>query len=334
MPQVPNHAPTPVQEGVHPALPGVGKCAEIKEEFGVKTNTHAKNTRGAEKLTSRDKGLQSHHILQDAQTAQIIPRGSAIAVILQDSHGGSEHGTITARQNTRMNNKGGPGGPAATFGALKAEAHDDLVAGLEGKRKSKNTGKPMTKQQAEALADCLVKEAEDAAKAEAARNDEELNDSTPVPPPDGCLTPGTVVWLADGSLRVVDDLVPGDKVRTPDGPMSVIRIEPCRHDLVELEIETETLVIAAYHRLLSGLGEWRRADEYVVGDALHTARGLARVRACRCQPSGLTFRLGFSTPTTCAIGPSGVWARMPEARVPVGGVEHIVMAQGAAECPS
>jgi hypothetical protein len=332
MPPAPNHAPTPVQEGVHPALPGVGDCAEIKEEFGVKTNTHAKNTRGAEKLTSRDKGLQSHHILQDAQTAQIIPRGSAIAVILQDSHGGSEHGTITARQNARMNNKGGAGGPAATFGALKTEARDDLVAGLEGKRKSTTTGKPMTKQQAEALADCLVKEAEDAAKAEAARNDEEVNDSTPVPPPDGCLTPGTVVWLADASLRMVEDLVPGDEVSTPDGPRAIVRIDTCRHDLVELDLDTETLIIASYHRLLSHHGEWRRADAFVPGDVLQTLQGAAPVRACRPKSSGLTFRLSFVRPTTCAIGTSGTWARMLESRVPVRHSESIDSPAGGTEC--
>jgi hypothetical protein len=106
MPQAPNHPPAPVQEGVHPAIPISGKCAALKEEFGVKSNTHSKNTRGPSKGTSRDLGLQSHHILQDAQTDQIISRGSAIAVILQDSHGGSERGSITARQNERMNNKG------------------------------------------------------------------------------------------------------------------------------------------------------------------------------------------------------------------------------------
>lgn len=334
MPKVPNHAPTPVQEGVHPAVPGTGSCAQIKEEFGVKTNTHAKNTRGADKGTSRALGLQSHHILQDAQTSQIISRGSAIAVILQDSHGGSEHGSITARQNTRMNNKGGAGGPAATFGALKTEARDDLVAGLAGKRKSKTTGKPMTQKQAEALADCLVKEAEDAAKAEAARNDEELNDSTPVPPPDGCLVPGTPVWLADGSTRAVEDLAPGDEVWTPAGRIPIVRIDACRHDLVELTLGSETVVVASYHRFMSALGEWRRADDYVVGDVLHTVAGPARILACGPKGSGVTFRLGFARATVCAVGARGAWVRMPEARVPVLRVETVEFAKGAAECRS
>jgi hypothetical protein len=313
MAETPNHATTPALEGVNPAIADTVDCAALKEEFGVKSNKHSKNTRGPEKGTSRAQGLQSHHILQDAQTDQIISRGMAIAVILQDSHGGSEHGTITKRQNQRMNNKGGAGGPAATFGALKKEARDDLVAGLEGKRNSNKTGKPMTKKQAEDLADCLVKEAEDAAKAAAKENDEELDDNTSVPPPDGCLTAGTLVWLADGTARPVESLAPGDWLWTPAGPERLVRVDQCRHDLIALDLADASLVIASYHRLMNAAGEWRRADQHLPGDWLATRSGPRLITGHRRLPLTATYRLGFVRATICAIGPDGVLASMPEA---------------------
>lgn len=310
----PNHAPTQTLNIAQPAIGTPDDCEALKAEFGIKTNTHSKNTRGPAKGTSRAQGLQSHHILQDAQTDSLISRGRAIAVILQDSTSGSEHGTITARQNARMNSKGGAGGPAATFGALKKEARDDLVAGLQGKRKSNKTGKPMTKAQAEKLADCLVAEAEDAVKEEVNKdpNAAPVTDATGVPPPAGCLTAGTLVWLADGEQRLVEALVPGDMLWTPVGGAALVRVDTCVHDIVELEIGDTTLRIATYHPLVGRDGRSRRADSYAVGERLRTTAGLRAIGARRLLARATTYRLGLAGDATCAVGSAGVWAAMTD----------------------
>jgi hypothetical protein len=317
-----NHPPTPALDTVGIALGTTPSCKKLKAEFGIKSNTHGKNTRGPAKATSRAKGLQSHHILQDAQTSALVSRAKAVAVILQDSTSGSEHGRITARQNARMKNKGGPGGPAATFGALKKEAKADLVAGLEGKRKGKTSGKPITKKQAEKLADCLVKEAEKIAKEEAKKKNMRppLSDNTPIPPPGGCLTAGTLVWLANGDCRVVEALVPGDRIWTLGGPADLVRVDPCVHDIVELDLGDAWLRIATYHPLLDAAevsGARRRADEFFPGERIRTRAGVRAVVGRRLLPAVLTYRLGFSGPTVCAVGSGAVLALMTDTGPPV-----------------
>ena len=236
-------------------------------------------------------------------------------MILQDGHAGSEHGIITNRQNGRMNNKGGAGGPAATMGALKKEAGDDLVAGLAGKRKGKTTGKPITEDEAKALAKCLVAEAEKKAKEKSEKDPdaEPITDATGVPPPAGCLTAGTPVRMADGSARPVEALRPGDQLWTPLGPCPLIRIDMCRHDLVELDVAGETLTIATFHRLLTASGAWKRADELGVGEPVMTVSGPRVVTGARRPVEWqTTYRLGFRRATVCAIGAAAVCASMPE----------------------
>jgi hypothetical protein len=303
-----NHATTPVLDGVGPAIPDPVDCEALKAEFGINTNTHQALTSGPTKANSRT--AQSHHILQDAQAMDIISRPEGRAVILADSRGGSEHGIINRRQEDRKKNKGGAGGPASTFGELKKEARDDLVAGLKGKREGKTSKQPITDKQAEDLADCLVAEAEAAAKKSAKDNNRTLDDNTKVKPFPGCLTRGTVVWLASGEPRAVEALAPGDALWTPQGEAPLVRVDLCTHDIVELSLGDTVLRLATYHPLMSDAGEWRRADAYRVGDRVRTVGGPLAVVERRQVTAEPTYRLGLAAPSTCAVGTAGVLASM------------------------
>jgi len=128
-----NNPPAPVQEQVNPAIPGVGDCATIKEEFGIETGTYSSHN------GSTGGGGESHHVLQDAAAKGIISRGPALCVLLAGGAAGTEHQTVSNRQNDRMYNKkrGSGAVPASDFGGLKAQSKADLSAGLEGKRTSK-----------------------------------------------------------------------------------------------------------------------------------------------------------------------------------------------------
>ena len=64
----PNHATLPTQNILNAAIPDPEDCAKLKDEFGVHSNTHSKNKRGKHKKVDDALDLQSHHVLQDAQT--------------------------------------------------------------------------------------------------------------------------------------------------------------------------------------------------------------------------------------------------------------------------
>jgi hypothetical protein len=331
MPKKPQTPSTPVLEQINPAIPSPAECAKLKAEFGIKTGPY-------KKLGSR-RGYQKHHVLQNAQIKAYIPRPDGTSVSLKDSHRGTQHGKITNRQNSRMNKKGGAGGPAKTFGELKKEARKDLADGLNGSGKSNKTGKPMTKKQAEKAALCIVKEAEDELNAKRKAgpgNKGKLPNNTTVPPPAGCLPAGTLVWLADGTARAVELLVSGDRVQTTAGPEPIARVDLCRNDLVELTIEGRAVNLATFHRLSCADGELVRADEIRPGDLVVTCRGTAVVEAVRSLEGFPTvYRLGFRRDVLCAVGEMGVWTFMPEAGPPV--VRHEPLQpflEEVSRCPS
>jgi hypothetical protein len=146
---------------------------------------------------------------------------------------------------------------------------------------------------------------------------------------------GTLVRLARGGARAVEDLRPGDRLWTPLGARPLVRVEICYHDLVEIDVRGDTLVIASYHRLQGGGGEWQRADAYAPGDRLMTAAGSTAITAVR-RRTGMspTYRLGFAAPTVCAIGAAGIRAAMPELGPPVVRAEPIAAQEEGAPCPS
>jgi hypothetical protein len=139
-----------------------------------------------------------------------------------------------------------------------------------------------------------------------------LNDNTPVKQPGGCFARGTMVVMASGELRPVEQLALGDRLRTSDGCAELIRIDDCRHSLVELVVGASTLTIATFHRLIDADGQPIRADALHVGDLVATATGfcaIAEVRALR-DPATI-YRLGLSRSTRCLLGADGVLAVVP-----------------------
>ena len=283
------------------------KCKKLKAKYNIETASHKANTSGKTKKTSRS--YQSHHVIQDDAIAAIVARSDALAIMLANSHKGTEHGRITARQNERKHNKARGGEvPATTYGGLKKQAHADLVAGLEGKRKDKN-GKPMSKKDAKAVADCIVAEADKTAKAEAKAKKKALNDSTPVKQPGGCFAAGTLVTLASGALWPVEQLSRGDRLRTSEGCAELIRIDECRHSLVELLVGESLLTLATYHRLVDADGVPVRVDALRVGDLVATATGFSVVKSVRALSESRTiYRLGLSHSAQCLLGQDAVLA--------------------------
>jgi hypothetical protein len=314
MPTPVNNPTTPTLDGVNPAIPANETCEEIKARFGIESDTHRRNSSGSTKKTSRS--YQSHHIFQDAGLKDIIPRPDAFAVMLANSHRGTEHGTITGNQNERRNNKAtGRGGtmPGATYGEVKKQARGDLVEGLEGKRKDKNTGKPASKEEAEKLADCLVAEADKAVQKEATKDGgDPVDDSTPVAQPGGCFVLGTIVWL-DHERRVLVERLPGHAlIDTARGRARVVRVDECRHTTVELEVDGQPSIhLAAYHRLQTSDGRLVRADRLLVGEELAAHGGPVRVTATtqHSTPQRL-FSFGFGHAARCRVGAHGLWVEV------------------------
>lgn len=335
MPTPVNNPPTPTADGLSPAIVVEEDCEAIKARFGIESDTHRRNTGGKTKKTSR--AYQSHHIFQDAGLKGHIPRPDAMAVMLADSHRGTEHGTITRNQNTRRNNKRyNRGGtmPGATYGVVKQQARDDLVEGIEGKRKD-NTGKPATKEEAEKIADCLILEADKAVKKEAKKNNKKINDSTPVKQPGGCFVPGTLVWL-DHALRVdVDRLPERANVETADGPAQIVRVDRCHHTTVELEIDGQpSLQLAAYHRVQTSDGRLVRADCLLVGERLAAHEGAVRVTATAHHPTPqLLHSFGFGHETRARVGAHGIWVEVVDSGLPMFRSEHVSPFEELPPCP-
>lgn len=331
-----NNPPTPTVDGLNPAIVIEESCEAIKARFGIESDTHRRNTGGKTKKTSRS--YQSHHIFQDAGLKGHIPRPDAMAVMLANSHRGTEHGTITRNQNQRRNNKRyNRGGtmPGATYGAVKQQARDDLVEGIEGKRKD-NTGKPASKEEAEKIADCLVAEADKAVKKEAKKNNKKINDSTPVAQPGGCFVPGTLIWLDDARRALVDRLPAHAAVATGRGVAEVVRVDTCHHTTVELEIDGRpSLQLAAYHRLHTADGRLVRADRLLVGERLAAHTGPVEVTATTHHASPVrlhSFGVGHSA--RCRVGTHGLWVELVDSGLPMFRSEPVAAFRELLPCPS
>lgn len=314
---MPNNPTIPALEGVNPAsIQGVG-CAQLKLDFDVETGKHKKNTSpGPDKKNSRE--YQSHHILQDAQTKEIISRGAAMAVMLFNSHGGTEHRDITSRQNERMTNKGkglSPG-PASNVGELKKQAKGDLMAGLEHRRKEK--GK--SEEELEQLADCLVAEAEEELKEahEEKYDGEKMTDKTPVKPPGECLSADTVVWLANEERVLAANLKSGLSIETLEGSMKVIRTGQCRSNILEIEVLGSRVPLAPFHRVLTAYGYYVRADHLRPGHEVLTVIGKATITGIYSNKKPVpVYNFGVGRQTACKVGSVGLWVEVIDTGPPV-----------------
>jgi hypothetical protein len=324
-------APSNALESANPPAIQDETCEQIKARFGIKTDTHDNN----EDEKSVDN--QSHHVAQDAATDSHIPRGEAIAVLLSNSHRNTEHGVITKRQNARMNNKKNilagktpksksryslTAVPAKNWGELKALSKEDLVEGLTGRRKDKNNGKPMTKDEAEKIADCLAAEAEEAIKKNKAPKP--VNDDMPVDPPGECFSADTLIWLTDTNHIPAANIRLGDLVETDFGLEEVIRTDQCASDLVVLDFGEWSISAAPFHRIHLANGGVRRADELRPGWFLECAIGpvevLSVLRDACMQP---VYSFGFRFSSACRIGKYGLWVEIPYRGLPVSRCETI-----------
>ncbi len=331
-----NNPPTPTVDGLSPAIVVEEDCEAIKARFGIESDTHRRNTGGKTKKTSR--AYQSHHIFQDAGLKGHIPRPDAMAVMLANSHRGTEHGTITSNQNSRRNNKRYSRGgtmPGATYGAVKQQARDDLVEGIEGKRKD-NTGKPASKEEAEKIADCLVAEADKAVKKEAKKNNKKIDDSTPVAQPGGCFVPGTLIWLDDTQRAFVERLPAGAAIDTGRGLAEVVRLDTCHHTTVELEIDGRpSLQLAAYHRLQTADGRLVRADRILVGDRLAAHAGSVEVTGAVHNPVPARLHsFGVGRAARCRVGLHGLWVEVVDSGLPMFRGESVAPFRELPSCPS
>ncbi len=292
---MPNHAPLPVLEEISPALPvDPGECATLKVRYGIETDQHKNNIGHAKKkklkegrmkfskrktsgrTTKKGKPIpessfyQSHHVHQDFAMDGLIRRGTALAVMLYDNLGNSEHGRITSIQNERARNKGmGPCvGPARNYGQLRACSRWDTEQGLRADRK--RTG--MTAQDAKKLATCIEEEAHQS-NSEAYQNQkhEPLTDTTPVSGA-GCFPAETLIWLLDGPCPA-GKVTRGDIAMTPHGPQPIIRLDKCTSEFDLLVFSKWSVRIAPFHRVRLANGMLKRVSALSTGSAVATANG-------------------------------------------------------------
>jgi hypothetical protein len=309
---MPNHPPAPVVETIVVPIHTDADCDAIKAEFDIETRTHRK---GAASGT----GMESHHVLQDKAMTGLISKYSGHAVLLAGAVGG-EHDIINNSQIARNCPPGSGGGAGpSTFGQLQTAARDDLAKGLQGRRVSNKTGKPMSKAQAEKLADCLVAEA--VRKTNEKREDkgeEPLNADSAVSPVQGCITPDTLVWTADTTPVAAHRLSEGMLVRGAGGLRAILGVEECYGETIEICLESDSVVLASSHRARLDIGAYVRADKLQVGDVLATLYGGRRIRDLRrsCAPTRLR-RFLLSAKDECYVGSTGIEIEAERAAVPV-----------------
>jgi hypothetical protein len=310
MPTMPvNNPPAPVIEEIKLAWLGEEECEKLKAEFNIETRQHKNGANTAGDRVPTDKGMESHHILQDAAMKGLVSKYSGWAVMLDGSPGG-EHDVANQSQIDRNCPGGGvQGAGPATFGELQNAGRDDLTKALKD-RKGKD-GKPMGEEKAKHLADCLVVEAGKQSE-EKHKGEEDLTPNTPVSPVKGCFAPGTWIWLTGTEGMLVEDLEPGTWVSSLSGKREVVRTEECRGSLVEIELGAETVRLAPFHRLRLASGHMVCADALVEGHLVESLAGPLRVEGVhRSTRDGLVHTFGFATSDSCPIGRSGVLVEIP-----------------------
>jgi hypothetical protein len=331
-----NNPPAPALEGINVGLPG-DDCATIKADFGITTRPHGDGSK-RESANPPDKGHESHHILQDAAIDDKINRKLAQAILLTGPFG--EHVICNRRQNARNCGRasipasvadarakglpdaiaGGPAVPAAspsTFGELKKAAKGDVVAGLQGRRKHKTEDRPMTREEAEIIADCIIAEAEKAINEECEKQGKpNMKDSDSVNNPGPCLSPGTLVWLDSGHKVPIEQLKRGAKIETDAGVLEIQRTDICYGALTELEVSGERLRMTPFHYVCDTNGSSVRADELKVGNVLKMSHGSGVVSSIRAI-SGNHAAITFGACTSCKFGRNGVWVEFPDTGIRV-----------------
>lgn len=296
-----NNPPCPVLESIAAAMDKPTECGKIKVDFGIVSRRHGSGANRNGKRKPKEKGLESHHVLQDKAMVDLVGKRDGLAVLLGAANGGT-HDQINADQIGR--NCPGPG--PANFGELKVASRQDLAKVLEGRE---HEGKKMTKEEAEFAADCLVAEAEKHAnKVREDNKKKPLTNKTGVAKVKGCFAYGTLIWLNENAKIAVETLQSGDVIETLIGPMSVIRTDACVTTLVELGVGSTQVAIAPFHRVHLANGHSLKAEMLKVGHQVETAFGPQRVQNVRfIDRAHDVVSFAMKTPAGCRIGPCGLW---------------------------
>lgn len=90
----------------------------------------------------------------------------------------------------------------------------------------------------------------------------------------GCVDPETLVQMADGSLKMIKDISPGESVKTLLGPREVTHAWDKDNLLIpepecyEIEFDDGSTVICSdIHRFLNEDEEWVEAKDIQIGDS-------------------------------------------------------------------
>jgi hypothetical protein len=303
-----NHPPAPVVESLTDPETGEVDCEKLKEHYKLNVDTYKDH----EEVKSRSN--QSHHILQDATVVDYIDKAKGLCVLLGNSHSGTPHQVTTRRQNERRDNKKyGRAGtkPAKTFGDLKELSKGDLEESFKKKK--------IPDEDAKALAECLVAEAEEEAKM-AAKLDKKknLNNKSPVKQTGGCLVGHASIWLADGTRKRVVDLTMDDVIEGLGRARAMVRRDWCRSDLVTVSTTYGAVSLAPFHRVRMGDERYRRADAIRPGMTVRTRRGTETVTRVRHVPRPRRIvSVGVGDAFECQVGRAGLWVELPNTGVRV-----------------
>jgi predicted phage terminase large subunit-like protein len=87
-----------------------------------------------------------------------------------------------------------------------------------------------------------------------------------------CCTPGTKIWMADGSSKPIENIVVGDMVMTRHGKRKVLAssVSGNTNDLVRMDCGVTSLTITSDHPILVG-DQWIPAGNIKIGDQVWVA---------------------------------------------------------------
>lgn len=314
MPLVPvNNPPTPASEqATGPAAP-VDDCDALKVKYAVDTGLYKNKPAIVTKA-----GHQKHHILQNkmmrlADGSKIISTGAGLCVNLfgGSSVPNSEHKVANQAQTDR--NKASAKKPNPSYGSLLDASKKDLVKAFkEGEVDGKK--RKFDDDEAEKLADCLVKEAD-----EVVQQNRRDNNQEPVKPGDklqtatGCFAIGTIIWLRNGHQVAIDDLKEGNVIETDSGSNSIIRIDSCVSNLITIEIGETSISMVPYHRVRLASGRYCSASALLPGHKVDTSNGPRSISNIeRKEELNTVLSFGVGKHSNCRIGACGLWVEVPD----------------------
>jgi hypothetical protein len=299
-----NNPPTPVLASVTVVMYSDIDCAAIKLKFGITSGTHGTNPSQA--------GKQSHHILQNAlllnsQGNRMITAYSGLAVMLAggSAAAGSEHDIANKWQALRRRADQKALNPRPTVGDIKQWGKNDLAAAFQQGKPSRTPA--MTDAEAEKLADCLVKEAEEQLNEHRKDNGlPKLNDNNRVTNSPSCFPMDTLVWTSQAVPVQARYLEVGDRVETAAGTRRIARLDYCFAELFEIFVGDETIALSGSHRVRLADGQQLAANRVRAGHRLRTRDGVVSVVSVGKRDPQRIVAVALDTADDCFVGRSGV----------------------------